>query len=68
MVAAALLLAWYTVSHLPKAAVVAATPSPESAIIAEVANGALELQPPTSDRVATSRTSPCSRKVPMSKR
>ena len=50
MVASALLLAWYTVSHLPKTAVVAETPSPELAIIAEVANGPVELQPPTSER------------------
>jgi hypothetical protein len=50
MVAAALLLAWYTVSHLPKVVVVAEAPSPELAIIAEVANGPIELQPPSSDR------------------
>jgi DHA1 family tetracycline resistance protein-like MFS transporter len=44
MVGAALLLAWYSVAHLPKAAAVAAPP-PESIVNSEIIAGAAELQP-----------------------
>jgi MFS transporter, DHA1 family, tetracycline resistance protein len=49
MVAAGLILAWYSVAHLPKAVSVA-EPSAEMLVDAEVANGPIELQPPTSER------------------
>ncbi|HEX6834902.1 MAG TPA: TCR/Tet family MFS transporter, partial [Rudaea sp.] len=45
MVGAGLLLAWYSVAHLPKA--IAATPAaPESVITSQVLAGAAELDPP----------------------
>jgi DHA1 family tetracycline resistance protein-like MFS transporter len=45
MVGAALILAWYSVAHLPKAAAVAGPP-PESIVTSEVIAGAAELQAP----------------------
>jgi hypothetical protein len=45
MVGAALILAWYTVAHLPKAAAIA-EPPPESIVTSEVIAGAAELQAP----------------------
>jgi hypothetical protein len=44
MVGAALLLAWYSVAHLPRAAAVAAPPA-ESIVNSEIIAGAAELQP-----------------------
>jgi MFS transporter, DHA1 family, tetracycline resistance protein len=48
IVAAALLLAWYTVSHLPKA-IDATSVSPEAKVVSEVANSAGDIQPPTAN-------------------
>ena len=48
MVGAGLLLAWYTVSHLPKAAV-AGTPPPESIVASNIIAGAAELEPPINE-------------------
>ncbi len=47
MMGAGLILAWYSVAHLPKAVCVE-EPSAEMRLDAEVANGPVELQPPTS--------------------
>ena len=48
MLAAALVLAWYSVSHLPRA--VSATPAaPESVVTSEVIAGATEMQPPITE-------------------
>jgi len=48
MVGAGLLLAWYTVSHLPKAVAVA-TPPPESIVTSEIIAGASDLDPPINE-------------------
>ena len=45
MLAAALILAWYSVSQLPKAASISPAP-PESIVTSEILAGAAELQPP----------------------
>jgi MFS transporter, DHA1 family, tetracycline resistance protein len=45
MLAAALILAWYSVSHLPKAVSISPAP-PESIVTSEILAGAAELQPP----------------------
>ena len=52
MVGAAWLLAWYTVSHLPRAAAVAAAPPPETVVTSEILAGAAELQVPVNENDA----------------
>jgi len=49
MVGAGLLLAWYTVSHLPKAADVPSAPPPESLVASTVVAGAGDIDPPVNE-------------------
>ena len=47
MVGSALLLAWYSVAHLPKAVdVTPASQPPEAIVTSEIIAGAAELEPP----------------------